>query len=249
MSQLRSALGEPVSVRRESAGQAIYRLLRDAVIQRRLAPSTRLLEPELAVSLAVSRTPVREALRVLEAEGFAERLPGGGLVVAGIDPQDVRELYDVRLALETMVARQAAHRATVHDVHALIDLLDRLSRLRLEPEEALRHGDVFHDHLAQLAGNRRCQEMIQHMRNHIERYRAAGTLAGPGRVERAWVEHRRVAEAIAQGNPVRAARAMQGHIRAEAQACIAAVDRDHRPGGVHAGRLASRLEVLGAGCG
>ncbi len=248
MSQVRLALGEPVRVRRESAGQAIYRLLRDAVIQRRLAPSTRLLEPELAVSLSVSRTPVREALRLLEAEGYVERLPGGGLVVAGIDPQDVRELYDVRLTLEMMVARQAAQRATVHDVHALIDLVDRLSRLTLEPEEALRLGDVFHDHLAQLAGNRRCQEMVHHMRNHIDRYRAAGSLAAPGRVERAAAEHRRVVEAIAQGNPVGAARAMRAHIRAEAQACIAAVDRDHRPG-VPAGGLGSRLEVLGAGCG
>ncbi|HVA21328.1 MAG TPA: GntR family transcriptional regulator [Candidatus Micrarchaeia archaeon] len=248
MSHLGSALGEPIQIRRESAGQAIYRLLRDAVIQRRLAPSTRLLEPELAVSLSVSRTPVREALRVLEAEGFVERLPSGGLVVAGIDPQDVRELYDVRLALETMAARQAAQRATVHDVHALIDLLDRLSRLSLEPDEALRHGDVFHDHLAQLAGNRRCQEVIHHMRNHIDRYRAAGTLAAPERVARAWAEHRRVADAIAQGNPLRAARAMHAHIRAEAQACIAAVDREHRAA-AHGGRLGSRLEVLGAGAG
>ncbi|HUY97122.1 MAG TPA: GntR family transcriptional regulator [Verrucomicrobiae bacterium] len=248
MSRVGTQLGAPVGIRRESAGQVIYRMLRDAVIQRRLAPSTRLLEPELAVSLSVSRTPVREALRVLEAEGFVERLPGGGLVVAGIDPQDVRELYDVRLALEMMVARQAAQRATVHDVHALIDLLDRLSRLTLEPEEALRNGDVFHDQLAQLAGNRRCQEMIHHMRNHIDRYRSAGSLAAPERVARAWTEHRRVADAIAQGNPVRAARAMQAHIRAEAQACIAAVDHDHRPG-AHGGRRGSRLEVLGVGTG
>ncbi len=244
MSQLGSLA--PIPIRRQSAGEAIHRLLRDAVIQRRLAPATRLLEPELAESLSVSRTPVREALRLLEAEGFVERLPGGGLVVARIDPRDVRELYEVRLALETMVVRQAAQRATVHDVHALIDWLDRLSRLSLEPEEALRHGDVFHDHLAQLAGNRRCQEMIHHMRGHIDRYRAAGSLAAPERVTRAWAEHRRVADAIAQGNPAKAARAMQAHIRAEAQACIDAVDREHRAG-AHPGRLGSRLEAVPAG--
>ncbi len=202
-------------VRRESAAQVVYRLLRDAVVNQELAPSTRLHEPELALHLSVSRTPVREALRALEADGFVKRLPNGGLVVAGVDARDVRELYAVRMALEALAAREAAQKATMHEARELTAILDEADRLAESSSSVIVLGERFHRRITEVADNLRAAELIDKLHDHIVRYRLAAAVESRERQDSARQEHRRVAEAILEGSPTAAERAMRAHVQHE----------------------------------
>ncbi len=217
-----------MSIRRESAGQAIYQVLRDQIIEGKLRPFTRLREPELAVRLSVSRTPLREALRHLDAEGFVERLPTGGVMVAGIDPDDIRDLFSVRAVLEGHLVREVAAHASARDVAELYQFLDRMDKLQAYPEEVIRMGLDFHDCLAMMAGNRRCREILRQIRRHIDRYWAVTTANRPDRVRAVSDEHRRVVDAIRDGDPVRAEAAMQAHLGMGAAVCIEAATLEAR---------------------
>ncbi len=108
--------------RRVSGAQVVYTTLYDRITSLELAPGTRLHETELAASLAVSRTPLREALRMLLADGLVHQLPTGGMVVSSLDPQEMRHLYEVRSVLEGVVARQACEQVT----DAVLAELERL---------------------------------------------------------------------------------------------------------------------------
>ncbi|MHB1640507.1 MAG: GntR family transcriptional regulator [Candidatus Dormibacteria bacterium] len=202
-------------VRRESAAQVVYKLLREAVVNHDLAPSARLLEPELALHLSVSRTPVREALRALEADGFVKRLPNGGLVVAGVDARDVRELYAVRMALESLAAREAACRATMHNARELVSILDEADRLAADSSAVVRLGGKFHQRITEVADNRRAADLLEKLHDHIVRYRLATAVQSREHHDSARQEHRRIADAILEGKPVAAERAMRSHVQRE----------------------------------
>ena len=207
-------LSAPV-VRRESAAQVVYRLLREAVVNHDLAPSSRLLEPELASHLSVSRTPVREALRALEADGFVKRLPNGGLVVAGVDDRDFRELYAIRPALESLAAREAARRATMHNARELISILDESDRMADHLTAVTSLGEKFHRRISEVADNRRAADLLEKVHDHIVRYRLATAVESRERQDSARQEHRRVAESILEGKPGAAERAMRAHVQQE----------------------------------
>src|SRR6185437_16724681 len=95
--------------------------LRDAILQLRLPPGQRLVERDLAESSGASRTCVRAALQRLGSEGLVVRSPSGMLSVAAISPEEARQIYDVRAALESAMARQFVVRATDADQQALAD--------------------------------------------------------------------------------------------------------------------------------
>ncbi|WP_454044699.1 GntR family transcriptional regulator, partial [Cellulosimicrobium sp. Marseille-Q8652] len=102
--------------RRQSGARAVYDLLRTRIIDGTLAPGARLTEPVLSAQLGVSRTPVREALRLLQAEALVVELPTGGVRVAALDLADARRVYEVRARLEGLLARDACERAGPDDV-------------------------------------------------------------------------------------------------------------------------------------
>lgn len=211
-----------MTIRRESAAQVIYRMLRDQIVEGKYSPSTRLREPELAMSLQVSRTPLREALRHLEAEGFVERLPTGGVMVAGIDPDEVRDFFSVRAVLEGHLVREVAINATEIEVQGLYHLLERMEQLDEYPAEVIRLGLDFHDRLAQIAGNERTRQILVQIRRHLDRYWSVTTSDQPSRARIVPAEHARIIDAIRNRDPARAESAMQAHIWTGAVVCIEA---------------------------
>ncbi|CAN5181487.1 hypothetical protein BH11ACT7_BH11ACT7_35910 [soil metagenome] len=98
--------------RREPLHERVADRLREEIIKGWRAPGTSLGEVEIAEELGVSRNPVREAIRVLEAEGFLVSRPGRGVLVARIDEDEARGILEVRANLETLIARSAAARRT-----------------------------------------------------------------------------------------------------------------------------------------
>ena len=188
-----------------------YDRLRRLIVDRSLEPGSLLSEPELAGQLGVSRTPVREALATLTAEGLAVKLSSNRTIVAPVSLEELGHVYDVRARLEGLIAADAATRVTSDDARILERQVSLMERLRDDYAEVVRIGADFHDHLCTMSGNEVAGSMLHIVRAHVDRYRAL-TTAEPGRSSDAVDEHRLVFEAVVSGDADRAERAMREHI-------------------------------------
>lgn len=112
-----SGLGESRIAARSFGYEEVYRALQRALLSEQIPAGTNLTEVVIAEQLGVSRTPVREALRRLESEGFARRVKGGGLASVQIAPQEVGDIFRIRGELDRLSARLAAERAQPEDWH------------------------------------------------------------------------------------------------------------------------------------
>lgn len=153
----------------QSLRERIVERLRDAILAGDLPAQTRLREPDLAKRLAVSRTPLREAIRQLEAEGLLTTVPRVGAFVTAVTLQDLEETYAIRAVLEGLAARQAAARVDPERAARLRALLDELGQktanYRIYHEAAGR----FHDAIFDLAGNRRLRAMYEALTRQVAR--------------------------------------------------------------------------------
>jgi len=135
----------------QSASAAAGEVIREAIVDGRLPPGRRLKEEELARELGMSRTPVREALLMLESEGLVESIPRRGATVRSYAVGDLDDVYQLRALLEGYAARRAATRISPDDVARLEESCDRFDRLRAEDDlldlvkENLRFHSVIHE--------------------------------------------------------------------------------------------------------
>ena len=135
----------------QSASAAAGEVIREAIIDGRLPPGKRLKEEELARELGMSRTPVREALLMLESEGLVESIPRRGATVRSYAVGDLDDVYQLRALLEGYAARRAATRISPDDLARLEKSCDRFDRLRAEDDlldlvkENLRFHSVIHE--------------------------------------------------------------------------------------------------------
>jgi DNA-binding GntR family transcriptional regulator len=179
-----------------TTAEAVYQALRHGIVHGSLAPGERLRSDALANEMRVSRTPVREALRKLEAEGLVAH-SGARLVVRAFSEQDLTELFYVREALEGMAARLAAENATPSEIAQIRELLEDMETVR-------RRGDVaalrrltgeFHQSVCRASHNNRLLHSLQSLLDHVRQIRTS-TLYGEGRPARALEEHRALLAAI-----------------------------------------------------
>lgn len=200
-------------------GEVVYRTLREAIVQGIMPEGERVQDRSLAAVLGMSRTPVREALQRLEAEGYLKSVPRLGLVVTEITPQDIEDIYVIRIALEGVAARLAAQRASPGDIEVL-------SQLHGQIAAATHRGDVqslsvlnrqFHDTLYRTARNDRLADLLNRMQYTVARFQRS-TLSRPERAAEALEEHAillkaiqdrdtAAAEAVARAHKERAMRA------------------------------------------
>src|SRR5690606_7880656 len=161
--------------------ELVFDALREAIINGTLKPRERLMEIQLAEELGVSRTPIREALRKLEIEGFIVMVPRKGAYVADLSFKDIADVFEIRSALEGLAAELAAERITDEE-------LDEMERLLIEKAEAIASNDMeklvlvdtkFHEAIYKASRNERLTNIISNLREQIQRYRAT-TLAYPG---------------------------------------------------------------------
>jgi DNA-binding GntR family transcriptional regulator len=182
--------------------------------------------------MGVSRSPIREALHRLKQEGLVKELPTGGAYVALLDANDIRELYEVRAALERRIAALAAMKITHEDIQHLENLV-------LEMENAIAEGNsgqertvdridrAFHEHFAKIAGNKRLLDMYAGLRDQI------GVMIGLSwrrqrqvpPVERVVDDHRALIAALACGDSEVAGRAFERHVE---EAGVRAVEEMER---------------------
>jgi DNA-binding GntR family transcriptional regulator len=146
-----------------NASVAATELIRNAIIEGRLEPGSRLKEEELARELGISRTPVREALLMLQAEELVVASPNRGATVRVHDAKDLQDLYELRALLEGYATRRAAERITEDQVDALRASCDRFDKL--SPDEDLRgvvrENLFFHNTILAVAASDRLTALVR----------------------------------------------------------------------------------------
>jgi DNA-binding GntR family transcriptional regulator len=147
----------------EKTSTVLVRLIRAAIIDGRLAAGQPLREVDLAKQLGTSRTPIREALLLLENEGLVEAVPNRGAVVRSYTPDELEELYSLRAVLEGFGARLAAERITEPDLAKLEESCARYAELLTADErvaELAEENFVFHSTILGVAGSDRLTAMV-----------------------------------------------------------------------------------------
>jgi len=207
---MQSSMPNPPPTLIEQAYDAIL----GAICDGRLAPSTRLNQDELAASLGISRQPVGQALSLLKWQGFVRDTGRRGLIVAPIDPDFFRAVYQLREALDSLAATLAAQRCTRADAAEGRKLLaEGKAALRNGRIDALIDADMrFHLWVCDVAGNPLLLEAMRLYWNHLRR--AMGeALRDPAAQKRIWEEHEAVLRTIAARDPVAASRSAGEHAR------------------------------------
>ena len=165
---------KPVAAARASLVDTVYRTLRQRIVDNVYAPGFQVLEEELAADLGASRTPVREALIRLHNEGLVEVVPRRGMRVLPVSPTDMREIYEILTALESVAAELVARRRPTEAELAPLDAAtrDMARALRADDLNAWAEADErFHRHLVELSGNRMLVQSVLNFWDRAHRAR------------------------------------------------------------------------------
>jgi len=177
--------------------EKILEHIRDAIISGSLKAGSKVSEPELAERYGISRTPIREAFRQLESEGYLTVIPRRGAVVSEFSQKDVEDFYAIKSILEGYAARQACKNLTDKELDKLQANNDRLSELA-------EHNDIkvffrihndFHDMFIKAADNEKLRELITSVVTRFQRLRFM-SLSLPGRMKIVVHEHGKIIEAF-----------------------------------------------------
>lgn len=207
-----------------SSSDHTYSELRRQILEGELEPGAPLKERDLVARMGVSRTPVREALRRLVADGLAEMQPRRSIVVSTYSETELAEIFELGSILETHVAGLAAEKATASDKASLSRILDRMETLLANRTDDLatdyaRLDQQFHDAIATAARNRRIALMLRQtvslrwLASLMQQY-------SDENFERSISNHRQILAAIEAGDPDAARAAMAAHVGAGQQAGI-----------------------------
>lgn len=168
MQKLKNVIGNHKTLREQ-----IVESIRNAIVNGKLPAGERIAEPDLAERFGISRTPIREAIRQLESEGFITVVPRKGAIVASLSARDVSEFYDLKMILEGYAARQAAAVISEKD-------LQRMETVNVQMEAAARKQDVrrvielhneFHGIFVAAGGNERLHAIVQNLVMQFQRFR------------------------------------------------------------------------------
>lgn len=193
----------------------VYEAVREAILKGDLKSGERLIESETASLMKVSRTPVREALRMLEKEGLVEYIPRKGIFVKGFTRQDIIEIYSIRSALEALAVTFSVPNITPVE---LAQLKDSLAEMRTATE----NGDIsalcesakrFNDILVGSCKMPRLISLITTYQGYLARFRAI-TLGGKERRFKALREHEAIVQAIEQRDSAKARELVTRHLQA-----------------------------------
>ncbi len=217
LSHLGASTGETIGTRHRALRDQVRAELRRRIINGDYPPGERLREERLASDFGVSRNPVREALALIEAEGFVRVEPRRGAVVAHPDEQSLEELFGVRASLEPLAARLAAARIGDSELVDLRGILDA-SREATEANDFVRLAELnsrFHLRIAEISGNRWLGVFATSVHHHVQWVFRQGA---DRRATHSWTEHVRLLSALEARDPDAAERAAASHVDAARRA-------------------------------
>lgn len=152
----------------------IASLIRDSILKGQLKPGERLMEVDVASSLGISRTPLREAFLQLESEGFVKVIPRKGAIVSETSPNDAEETYEIKGALEALAAKLATNKITKEKIEELTQLNEKMRKISQSKQkdysEFLKLNSAFHRIINESSGNQKLIKMIENLRYQTFRY-------------------------------------------------------------------------------
>jgi len=203
----------------------VYEQLREAILKGELKPGERIIEKDYADRLNISRTPIREALRKLETEGFVEYIPRKGVVVKSFNVNDIKEIYEIRKVLECFAVRKAIENI---DDSSMEKLKATVEQMYLLEEQ----GDIkgvfeicqeFNEVIFNATGMPRLVDIINTLKEFIERFRRVTMSKSYRRLE-AIKEHKGIYEAIIERDIEKAEKLVYEHLTNSERVCLKEFD-------------------------
>jgi len=204
----------PASIRKETLHDQVADRIRDMIVEGALPPGSRIDETSLIEQLGVSRTPFREALRTLAAEGLLVMRPSRGSIVRELTADDVFQMLEVLAHLERLAGSLAADRATDTDIAGLVALHDRMLGRHAAGDRLgyFKLNQTFHARLTALSGNETLQEMHGVLQGRLKRVRYAGNRTSDYWAETV-AEHDEMVAALRDRDGARLGDAMARHLK------------------------------------
>lgn len=196
----------------------VFNTLREAILKGELKPGERLMELQLASKLGVSRTPIREAIRMLEQEGLAVTIPRKGAQVAKMTEKDMEDVLQIREVLDELAVSLACDNMSNIEIRDLEEQMYQFENsIKLGDIKSLAQSDVnFHDVIYRATGNTKLITLLNNIREQIYRYRVE-YLKDEKAYPTLTKEHRAIVEALKKNNKLKATEAMKIHVENQAE--------------------------------
>ncbi len=194
--------------------ELVYEELKRLIIEGEIEPGARIVETEYAEKFQISRTPIREAIRMLELEGFVESQSKGGVIVKTITKEDIEEIYRIRIALESIIIEEVIKKAGARDIRRLTRLMEDTEDLMAEYEDEKEVFELFSEFnniLYDIADLNRVREMITNIKLYLSSFRRIA-IENEERREIAFKDHKAIVEAIKAGDTKRALELNKVHL-------------------------------------
>jgi DNA-binding GntR family transcriptional regulator len=193
--------------------------LRQRIFQRELEPGSWIDELKIAEELGISRTPLREALKVLAAEGLVTMKVRRGAYVTEVSEKDLADVYHLLALLESDAAGVVAQRATDAELQGLQSLHAELEAATTDRDRFFAINEQFHMRLLEIADNRWRDQMVADLRK-VMKLNRHHSLFKTGRINESLAEHRAIVQALAQRDAPLAAQRMREHFRSGLEAAV-----------------------------
>ena len=204
----------------------VFNTLREAILKGELKPGERLMELQLAAKLGVSRTPIREAIRMLEQEGLAVTIPRKGAEVAKMTEKDMEDVLQVREALDMLAASIACELITEEALSELVQAMEDFEK-SIETKEVKKIAEMderFHDIIYQATGNPKLVNILNNLREQMYRYRVE-YLKDESHYPLLLEEHREIVDAFGKKDKEKVSACMSKHVENQAVAVKAIIQK------------------------
>lgn len=199
----------------ESIADSVKKYLEQKIVTGKLKPGQQIKEQEVAEALGVSRPPIREALKILEAEGLVVRKPNKGAFVSEIEEKDIWEIYTLKMALYGLGTRLAFDQLSNALINKLENIISKMKEcIDQDPPDITRYqalNEQFHDLMFDAADHGRLKKVADTLRNQIKRY-SYNCIAERPHLQRSYKYHKAIFEAIKKGEKEKAARLNEEHV-------------------------------------
>ena len=197
----------------------VFNTLREAILKGDLKPGERLMELQLASKLGVSRTPIREAIRMLEQEGLAVTTPRKGAEVAKMTLKDMEDVLEIRDALDELAVRIACQKISDEQLKQLEDMKELFEKsTQTGNVKKIAEADVtFHDVIYEATGNPKLVTLLNNLREQVYRYRVE-YIKDPKNYPTLIAEHEAILESLKNRDVKDAVEAMHVHVANQAEA-------------------------------
>ena len=210
-----------------SLSNQVFDQLEEGILNGAIQQGESLNELKLSMEMGVSRTPVREAIRMLEQKNLVRLAPNRGAIVLGVDPKDLLDVYTIRSYIEGLASRWAAENISDDKRQKLREIVDlqEFYYLKSNNERISEMDSRFHEMIFHFCESRRLEHMLKELHHMILRYRRL-SIAEAGRTEKAIAEHRMILEAICSQDGDRAEKYTVDHIYNARENLIALLEKE-----------------------